>query len=130
MVTVFVSYSRMDRAFVEQLCSALRESGQDVWIDDKKIPPWADWRAGIERGIEGADSIAFVISPDSLASEACRHELDHALEHGKPIVPVLRRDPTSSAMPDALAHRRWIAVRDGEDFDDALRSLVAAIECR
>lgn len=130
MATVFVSYSRADRTFVERLCMALVEVGQDVWLDAEKIPPWADWRAGIEHGIEEADAFAFVISPESLASEVCRHELNHALAHGKRIVPVLRRDAESNGMPESLAARQWIFLRSAEDLDAALPGLVAAIEGR
>ena len=128
MTTVFVSYSREDRAFVERLCLALVAAGQDVWLDTERIPAWADWVAEIKNGIEGANAFAFVISPDSLASRICRYELDHALAHRKRIVPVLRRDAKLAGMPEPLARRRWTFLRAGEDFDAVLPGLVAAIE--
>ena len=127
MANVFISYSREDWAFVEPLCSALAASGQDVWLDAERIPPGTDWREGIERGIDEADAFAFVISPDSLASEVCRLELDYALARGKRIVPVVCRDPDGSSIPEALARVNWIFFRHERD-GDALRNLVSALE--
>jgi hypothetical protein len=130
MATVFLSYSREDATFVERLHSALVVAGQDVWLDAERIPPRADWRTTIERGIEESDAFAFVITPDSLASEVCRYEFDHALAHGKRIVPLLHRDVQSGGIPAALASRNWILLRSAEELDAALPGLVAAINGR
>jgi len=46
---------------------------------------------------------AFVVSPESLASEFCLDELEHALAQGKPVVPLLRREPERRPVPDELA---------------------------
>lgn len=124
---VFVSYSREDKVFVERLHAALLEAERDVWLDTVKIPPRADWRSELERGIEGAGVFAFVISPDSLASEICMHELQHALAHGKRIVLLLRREPQARGVPDALARRQWIFVRKCDDFDAAFKGIVSEI---
>ena len=128
MATVFLSYSREDTLFVERLRSALAAAGQGVWLDAERIPPAADWRTTIERGIEESDAFAFVITPASLASEVCGYELDHALAHGRRIVPLLHRDVQPGGIPAALASRNWIVLRSDEDLEAALPGLVAAIE--
>ena len=38
----FVSYSRVDGAFVRRLTSALRESGRDSWVDWEGTSNWCD----------------------------------------------------------------------------------------
>src|SRR5436305_4594969 len=91
-VDVFVSYSRRDTDFARDLDAFLTEHGKDVWVDWEDIPPSAVWRADIAAGIEGADSVVFVVSPDSLASENCARELEHARTCGKRIVPVVCRE--------------------------------------
>jgi hypothetical protein len=127
MRKVFVSYARADKLFVARLCEALTAAGADVWVDLEELSPGADWLAGIDRGVEGADALAFVISPDSLASEICRHELEHAVARAKRIIPLLRREPNGQPVPDELVRRRWISVREGDDFNVAVRSLVSAL---
>ena len=103
MADVFISYSRHDEPFVERLRAALADAGIDVWVDREDIGPAVEWRREIELGIEGADVFAFVISPDSLRSEPCRRELEHALATHKRIAPLLRREPDSVPVPDELA---------------------------
>jgi hypothetical protein len=56
----------------------------------------------------------FVISPESLGSGWCLGELDVAVAHAKPIVPVIVRDPDGAAVPPALAARNWLFARDAD----------------
>src|SRR3954452_12748549 len=103
MADLFVSYSRKDKEFVRRLVDGLTGRDKDVWIDWEDIAPTADWQAEIDAGIDGSDSFAFVITPDSLGSRVCEHELRHAVEHGKRIVPLLRREPNGAAVPADIA---------------------------
>ena len=128
MADVFISYSRHDEPFVERLRAALADAGIDVWVDREDIGPAVEWRREIELGIEGADVFAFVISPDSLRSEPCRRELEHALATHKRIAPLLRREPDSVPVPDELASRNYIFFRADSDFPPGLAALLAAIE--
>lgn len=91
MTDVFISYSRKDKAFVQVLNQALIESKYDAWIDWENIPLTADWWAEIEAGIEAADTFIFVISPDSIASQVCGQEIDHAVANNKRLMPIVRR---------------------------------------
>jgi TIR domain len=129
MGAVFVCYAREDEAFVERLYAALVEAGREVWLDLAEIPRGADWRDGVASGIGRAEAIAFVISPDSLVSRGCTHELEHALASGKRVIPLLRREPEAwAAVPPQVRRHHWIFMRDRDDFDAALGELVAAIE--
>jgi hypothetical protein len=92
MTDAFISYSRKDKAFVERLVDALESHDRDAWVDTKDIPLTADWLAEIYAAIEFADSFVFVISPDSVASEICGLEINHAVKHNKRLVPILHRD--------------------------------------
>jgi TIR domain-containing protein len=123
----FVCYAREDTAFVERLYRALTGRGERVWLDAEALAPGANWREGVARGIGEADVVAFVVSPDSLASPACAHELEHALAHGKRLVAVLRRKPEDGTVPAHLGRSRWISMRESDDFDSALAELVDAI---
>lgn len=88
----FLSYARVDSPFVvDHLYIALRKRGHEVWVD-VDITGGAKWRERVRRGIEACKAFIFVISRDSVASEACRHELENAVALNKLIIPVVYRD--------------------------------------
>jgi TIR domain len=124
---VFISYSRADNTFVARLYEALVEAEKDVWLDAMKIRPQGDWRSELKRGIEGAGAFAFVISPDSLASEVCAFELQHAVVHRKRIVPLLRRSPEARGIPDELVREQWVLARECDDFPAVFTRLISEI---
>ena len=75
---VFISYSRKDMAFADRLEAALKVRGFEVLIDREEIYAFEDWWKRIEALISGAYTIAFVLSPDSVASEVALKEVAHA----------------------------------------------------
>lgn len=121
-----ISYARADLAFVSRLRQALMQAGKHVWLDSEEISPMAGWLEEVERAIESAPTLAFVISPDSLASDHCAHELERAVALGKRIVPVLRRDVNGTPIPESLAQVNWTFMREGDDFEAAFRGLISA----
>ena len=116
MADVFISYSRKDQDFVLSLHKALEERNRDTWIDWKDIPLTAKWKDEILSGIESADAFAFVISPDSVASEVCKLELDHAVKNNKRLVPIWYRDVAHDSVPPNLASHQYIWFRERDDF--------------
>ena len=61
MPSVFISYSRQDKDFVERLHRALADRGYEVWVDWDDIPPSAEWFEEIRAGIASADGVVYVI---------------------------------------------------------------------
>jgi hypothetical protein len=51
------------------MVTALRAAGEEVWVDLDDIVPSAVWMDEIKTAIAKADSVIFVISPDSAASQ-------------------------------------------------------------
>lgn len=128
---VMISYSRKDKDFIRQIDQALRANGYEVWVDWEDIPPTADWWNEIQAGIEAANAFIFVISPDSVQSNVCRRELEHALAHHKRLLPVLYRsvsEPEVEAqMHPALRQHNWISLREGENFEQSVQNLIQAM---
>jgi hypothetical protein len=93
MADVFVSYSRQrDTEFVDALSAVLEAQGQSVWVDREDILPSSAWRPEIERAIRESHNVLFVIGPESIASQYCRTEFDHAIALNKRIVPLLAHE--------------------------------------
>ncbi|HIK45297.1 MAG TPA: DUF2610 domain-containing protein [Leptolyngbyaceae cyanobacterium M65_K2018_010] len=125
---VFISYSRRDKEFVEVLYDALQASQYGTWIDWQDIAPTTEWWKEIEAGIEAAHTFIFVISPDSVASEYCRQEIDHAVQHGKRLIPILRRSEFErDDLHPKLGQHQWLMFRAEDDFDTAFATLVETI---
>ncbi|QKD80866.1 TIR domain-containing protein [Thermoleptolyngbya sichuanensis A183] len=125
---VFVSYSRRNRPFVQTLVQALQKRGREVWVDWDSIPSGADWWEEIKLGIEVADTMIFVLSPESAASEVCGRELEHALQHQKRLLPVVCKDVDPALVHPELGKINWIFLRDTDNFEVGFRSLVSALD--
>ncbi|NET37713.1 MAG: TIR domain-containing protein [Cyanothece sp. SIO1E1] len=124
---VFISYSRQDKTFVESLHQALEKTNHNVWVDWEDIPPTAEWRQEIYRGIEAADNFIFVISPNSIASRVCQEELAHAIQHAKRLIPIVWQEVDNQRVDPALAQLNYIFFRPQDDFDRAYHRLVEAL---
>ena len=61
---VFISYSRKDAAFAEQLLAALGDRGFDPFLDKKDILPGEPWRDRLGALILSADAVVFIVSPE------------------------------------------------------------------
>jgi hypothetical protein len=103
MAKLFVSYSRRDSVAARKLIEAFRSIEQDVWVDWESIPPAVDWLEQIFRGIEEADAFIFLISPDSIASEVCKVEINRAAQNNKRIIPIVLRDVHPKDTPETIS---------------------------
>jgi WD40 repeat protein len=129
MTDLFISYSRKDLTFVQQLYDKLKEANRDIWIDLEDIPPTAAWMQEIQAGIEGANAFVFVISPDSVVSEVCRMEIEHAVKNNKRLIPILHRDvPDRSLIHPSLASHNWLFFRENDNFERAYNWLINALD--
>src|SRR5262249_48215096 len=62
---VFISYSRDDLKFADQLDAALNACGFECLIDRHDISGGEDWKARLGNLIREADTVVFVLSPSS-----------------------------------------------------------------
>lgn len=96
---VFVSYSRRDFYFAEQLAVALGRRGLAVWFDVHELAAGTDWSAAIDRAIVECDSFVLVASPAALESSDVERERAQATQLGRPQVAVLAGRPMVSLAP-------------------------------
>ncbi len=84
---VFVSYSHLDEKIVYQEIRWLQDHGVNVWYDTH-IQAGSEWSDALADAIAGCSRFAYFITPNSVASEHCRRELNLAIEEGRSIVAV------------------------------------------
>lgn len=125
MSDAFISYSRKNKAFVQKLAAALKTAGREIWVDWEGIPLSSEWWKEIESGIEHANTFIFIITPESLQSEVCGQEIEHALKRGKRIVPIIQNDNlTDCHIHPTIAALNWIYFREQDDFDKSFKDLL------
>ena len=117
---VFISYSRKDLAFVERVAAAFQVRGFEPYLDKTDIAPGEPWQDRLAALIGAADSIVFVVSPDSTASTICRWEVEESLRLGKRILPMVCRTIDPAAAPPELARLNWTFAREEDGFDAAV----------
>ncbi len=132
MSDVFISYSRKDSDFAHKVYDAFKNIDKEVWVDFEDIPLSADWWKEIEAGIDAAETFIFILTPDSVQSDICRQEIDHAVKANKRIVPILHREIVEDAdkekIHEQVSSHNWIFFREEDNFDDAFKQLLDAVE--
>ncbi|HBL10008.1 MAG TPA: type IV secretion protein Rhs, partial [Cyanobacteria bacterium UBA11162] len=118
MTQVFLSYADEDKATMEKVRNSLRRDMITVWTNKTDIQTGEAFEDAINRGIEQADNLVFLISPDSVASYYCQQELDYALSFNKRIIPLLVRDTNTLQIPESLRQLHYIDLSDNAQDED------------
>jgi hypothetical protein len=89
MAQVFLAYSDQDRAVMEKIGKSLMREGFTIWTSRKDIKTGTEFQTEIYQGVEGADNLIYLISPEAIRSKYCQNELSHAFANNKRIIPLL-----------------------------------------
>ena len=96
MPTLFISYKRDDKVAVTKISDRLhRDYYFEIWIDALSIAGGEDWRAEIRKGIDKADVMLLMLTPDACASLQVKEEVDYAKAVGRKILPLQIKKVTS-----------------------------------
>ena len=87
--TVFISYSRKDKAIVDLLTNLMRIGGGKVFRDEDSIAPGQRWEILIADSIRNAKTFVVFWSKNPSKSKAVKEEIVLAINQGKDVVPVL-----------------------------------------
>lgn len=99
---VFISYSRADNAFADQLVLALKDKGFQPMLDRHDMSGGEKWRERLGKLILEADAVTFVLTATSAASEICTWEVAEAERLGKLVLPVTPAPVEGFTPPAAL----------------------------
>lgn len=87
---IFVSYSRADIDIVRKLVDDIHvKTNVHCWVDWNGIESGDQFVDVIINAIDKVDTVLFILSDNSMASEFARREIDYARNTGKKIVPVV-----------------------------------------
>jgi formylglycine-generating enzyme required for sulfatase activity len=124
---VFISYSRKDEDFAQDLLAGLQVAGFEPYLDMHDIAAGEDWAARLGQLIEAADTVVFVISPDAVASERCAWEVDHTVSLKKPLLPIVWRRVEEAQVPQSLKQLNYIFFDRPLSFGASLQALATAL---
>ncbi|MEQ9548300.1 MAG: toll/interleukin-1 receptor domain-containing protein [Coleofasciculus sp. G3-WIS-01] len=118
MTQVFISYTNEDRATMEKIRNSLRRESITVWTNTTDIQTGEAFEEAIKRGIEQADNVVYLLSPDSVNSDYAQRELDYAVSLNKRIIPLLVRETPPEQIPLALRDLQYIDLTDNVKEED------------
>lgn len=120
---IFISYSRTDQDFTQQLADALERGGFEVWIDVEDIQGGTKWSSAIQSGLDSSDAMLLVISPEAMESLNVEDEWQYIMDRGKPIIPILWRPANVHFQLNRLQYIDF----HNQTFDKAMTQLIPEI---
>ena len=113
---VFISHSSHDASYVERIRSHLEARGIRCWMAPRDIPPGADWAESIMRALAEARAMVIVLSSRSNQSAQVRREVEHAVDAGVSIIPIIVDDTEPSvALRYYISSHQWMDASKGLD---------------
>ena len=113
-MNIFLSYTQQDREWAKALADRLRSENLTVWDSETELYPGDNFAAKIAEALENADAMVVLVSPDSLASQWVKHEIEFALGSSRlsgRLIPIVVR-PTEK-MPWILQKLKTITTEGG-----------------
>jgi TIR domain len=108
--------------------AALTVHGFEPLIDRSEIYAFEDSWQRIKALISSADTVVFVLSPDSVASEVCATEVAYAASLNKRFAPVVCRSIEGRLVPEALRRLNFIFFTEPAEFEASVQRLAEALQ--
>lgn len=105
---IFMSYSRRELGFVDDLVSKLEGENYDVWLDYRALIPGSPWNVQIDKGLQEADTVLLVVSKASIASDYVALEWQHFLKTNKRFILLIFE---AVDLPKELEKFEWVDFR-------------------
>ncbi|PIY09167.1 MAG: hypothetical protein COZ18_08490 [Flexibacter sp. CG_4_10_14_3_um_filter_32_15] len=121
MTDVFVSYAEEDEEIRNRVLRSLSQHLITTWTHQMDIQAGGDFDKEVEKGIEQADNFVFFITHESIKSEYCKSELEHAVKYNKRIIPLRMDSVPTHDFPIEIRNLQFIDFTDN-DYDFIPRS--------
>jgi hypothetical protein len=124
-VKIFVSYSRRDADFAQQIDDYFQDSGHDVFTDVKNIQVGVVWTSAIENNISNCDIFVIIITQATLRSTEVEKEVLQAQREKKKIIPCIHRDVSYDEIKWNLKSIQGVEFQDKYELSRILYSKIA-----
>ena len=120
---IFISYSRRELGFVDDLVSKLEGETHNVWLDYRALIPGEPWGPQIEKGLEESDTVLLVVSKAELESKYVTSEWHHFLDTKKRVILLIFE---AVDLPTELEKFEWVDFRGS--YEAGLKELFSQLE--
>src|SRR5574341_1289311 len=121
---IFMSYSRREVGFVDDLTQRLEKEGYHVWLDYRSLAPGTPWAEQIDRGVDESQVILLVVSKASIASQYVEMEWRRVLtEKNKRIILLIFE---AVDLPPELEWFEWVDFRG--NYDAGIKELCGQLD--
>jgi hypothetical protein len=134
MMRVFLSYALKDKRVALQIAEYLKRAGFETWTSEEVLPG-DNWHSAASDALERSDAMVVLVSPESMASESVRREIEYALgsaRYADRVVPVVVRP--ARQIPWFLGTLRQVRARPlrlaGRRIVEALKHSPAAANAK
>ncbi|MDJ0580775.1 TIR domain-containing protein [Crocosphaera sp.] len=112
MSDVFIAHGEKDEEITDKINRTLRRECLTIWLAKLDIETGTTFQDEINKGIEEADNIIYLISSQSLQSKYCQQEIDYALKLNKRIIPILVENIDIRNLPPEISNLQYIDLTD------------------
>ena len=117
MSDVFIAHGEKDEEISDKINRTLRREFLTIWLAKLDIETGTTFQDEIDKGIEEADNIIYLISPQSLQSKYCQQEIDYALKLNKRIIPILVDNIDIRNLTPEIRNLQYIDLKDYKNAD-------------
>ncbi len=116
---IFISYSRCEVGFVDDLVNHLEQDQHTIWLDYRSLVPGKPWLDQIHEGIANSNIILLVVSKASIASDNVELEWRQVLNEKSKRIILLVFEAVD--LPPELEKYEWVDFRG--NYKQALKEL-------
>jgi hypothetical protein len=110
---VFISYSTKDKPAADAACEALESDGFHCWMAPRDILPGQEYPAAIVKAISETRVFVLLLSASANASPQISREVERAVNHGIPVIPVRLENVAPAASLEYLINTpQWLDAFD------------------
>src|SRR5689334_9446999 len=120
---IFMSYSRRELGFVDDLVHKLEKETYNVWLDYRALVPGSPWKEQIDQGLSEADTVLLVVSKAAIASDYVALEWRHFLETKQRFILLIFE---AVDLPKELEQFEWVDFRG--DYQAGLNELLSQLK--
>ncbi len=118
-MSIFISHASEDNFITKVVEKRLRDVGlAEIWVDYGSIPLGSEWQKEIGKALQNSKVLLVLLSPDSLASQWVKLELEMARHLGLAIIPARVRPYRDGDIPDTVTWLNQLQISPLESDDE------------